>query len=93
VPPAIMAFLESSSFEDSIQIAISLGGDSDTLACITGSISEAFYKYIPLTLIDFVNSKLTDDMKETLKTFYDRYLTTYGLDYYALGSNRIDMYI
>jgi len=43
VPQAIEAFLESESFEDAIRIAISLGGDSDTLAAITGGIAEAFY--------------------------------------------------
>lgn len=43
VPQAIVAFLESSSFEDAIRTAISVGGDSDTLAAITGSIAEAFY--------------------------------------------------
>ena len=43
VPEAIIAFLESISFEDAIRNAISLGGDSDTLAAITGSIAEAFY--------------------------------------------------
>ena len=43
VPEAIIAFLESSSFEDAIRNAISLGGDSDTLAAITGSIAEAYY--------------------------------------------------
>ena len=43
VPQAIVAFLESSSFEDAIRNAISLGGDSDTLAAITGSIAEAAY--------------------------------------------------
>jgi len=43
VPEAIIAFLESTSFEDAIRNAISLGGDSDTLAAITGSIAEAFY--------------------------------------------------
>src|SRR5699024_5339278 len=43
VPQAIQAFLESTSFEDAIRIAISLGGDSDTLAAITGSIAEAYY--------------------------------------------------
>ncbi|MCK4667685.1 ADP-ribosylglycohydrolase family protein, partial [Candidatus Dependentiae bacterium] len=47
VPEAIIAFLESENFEDAIRKAISLGGDSDTLACITGSIAEAFYKEIP----------------------------------------------
>ena len=43
VPQAIMAFLESSSFEDAIRSAISIGGDSDTLAAITGGIAEAYY--------------------------------------------------
>jgi ADP-ribosyl-[dinitrogen reductase] hydrolase len=43
VPPAIVAFLESTDFEDAIRNAVSLGGDSDTLAAITGSIAEAFY--------------------------------------------------
>ncbi len=43
VPPAIVAFLESTDFEDAIRNAVSIGGDSDTLAAITGSIAEAFY--------------------------------------------------
>ena len=43
VPQAIIAFLESTDFEDTIRNAISLGGDSDTLAAITGSIAEAAY--------------------------------------------------
>lgn len=42
VPPAIIAFLESTSFENAIRLAISLGGDSDTLACITGGMAEAY---------------------------------------------------
>lgn len=43
VPEAIIAFLESNSFEDAIRNAISIGGDSDTLVAITGSIAEAAY--------------------------------------------------
>ena len=43
VPQAITAFLESTDFEDALRTAVSLGGDSDTLAAITGSIAEAFY--------------------------------------------------
>lgn len=43
VPQAIAAFLESDSFEDAIRNAISIGGDSDTLAAITGSLAEAYY--------------------------------------------------
>lgn len=47
VPPALTAFLEASDFEDAIRNAVSLGGDSDTLACITGSVAEAFYGGVP----------------------------------------------
>ena len=51
VPEAIVAFKESSSFEDAIRKAVSMGGDSDTLACITGGIAEAFYGEIPEEMI------------------------------------------
>ena len=47
VPEAMVAFLDSTDFESAIRLAVSLGGDSDTLACITGGIAEAFYKTIP----------------------------------------------
>lgn len=50
VPEAIIAFLDSKDFEDAIRLAVSLGGDSDTLACITGGIAEAYYKEIPSDL-------------------------------------------
>lgn len=43
VPEAICAFLHSDGFEHAIRLAVSLGGDSDTLAAITGSIAEAAY--------------------------------------------------
>lgn len=43
VPEAIIAFLDSTDFENAIRLAVSLGGDSDTLACITGGIAEAYY--------------------------------------------------
>jgi ADP-ribosylglycohydrolase len=47
VPEAIIAFLEATDFEDAIRNAVSLGGDSDTIACIAGSIAEAFYGGVP----------------------------------------------
>lgn len=47
VPPALIAFLESASFEDAIRKSISLGGDADTLACISGAIAEAYYGGVP----------------------------------------------
>ena len=52
VPEAMIAFLESNDFEDAIRKAVSMGGDSDTLACITGGIAEAFYKEIPAHMIE-----------------------------------------
>jgi ADP-ribosylglycohydrolase len=47
VPEAIVSFLDSESYEDAVRNAISLGGDSDTLACITGGIAEAYYGGVP----------------------------------------------
>ncbi|MDP3304581.1 MAG: ADP-ribosylglycohydrolase family protein [Erysipelotrichaceae bacterium] len=44
VPQAIRCFYEASDFEDAIRLAISIGGDSDTIACMTGSMAEAYYK-------------------------------------------------
>lgn len=74
VPEAIIAFLESDSYEDAIRNAISLGGDSDTLACITGGIAEAFYGHVPTNIIDKVRQILTVDLWEITETFCDRYL-------------------
>lgn len=68
VPEAIIAFLESTSFEDAIRNAISLGGDSDTLAAITGSIAEAAYG-IPQDIADKALSYLTLPLREV----YDRF--------------------
>lgn len=69
VPEAIIAFLDSHDFEHAIRLAISLGGDSDTIACITGSIAEAFYKTIPDKIVQFAKGKLTDEMNEIIDRF------------------------
>ena len=66
VPQAIIAFLESSDFEDAIRNAISLGGDSDTLAAITGSIAEAAYG-IPDEIKDKAWSYLDEPLKDVLR--------------------------
>ena len=58
VPPAIVAFLDSWDFESAIRLAISLGGDSDTLACITGGIAQAYYKDIPESIITEMRKRL-----------------------------------
>jgi ADP-ribosylglycohydrolase len=73
VPEAIIAFLESNDFVHTIQLAISVGGDTDTLACIAGGIAEAFYRDIPKELIDFVNSKLTVAMQRVVGKFQAKY--------------------
>lgn len=66
VPQAIVAFLESTDFEDAIRNAISLGGDSDTLAAITGSIAEAAYG-IPDWIQDKVYTYLDEPLKDVLR--------------------------
>ena len=58
VPPAIVAFLDSWDFESAIRLAVSLGGDSDTLACITGCIAQAYYKEIPDEIITEMQNRL-----------------------------------
>jgi ADP-ribosylglycohydrolase len=70
VPQAITAFLESTNFEDAIRNAISLGGDSDTLACITGGIAEAFYGGVPEDIAKKALSYLDSNMREVVKEFY-----------------------
>lgn len=69
VPQAIIAFLESNSFEDSIKKAISLGGDADTLAAITGSIAEAFYG-VPDKLIKKVKKFLPEEFIKIVDKIY-----------------------
>ena len=65
VPQAIFAFLESNSFEETIRNAISIGGDTDTIACIAGSLAESYYG-IPEELLEQVKPYLKDYMKELL---------------------------
>ena len=69
VPEAIISFLESTDFESAIRLAISLGGDSDTIACITGGIAEAYYKEIPDNIIDNVLNILPQELIEIVEEF------------------------
>ena len=66
VPQAIYTFLESNSFEERIRNAISIGGDTDTIACIAGSLAESYYG-IPENLLEQVKPYLKDYMKELLE--------------------------
>ena len=69
VPEALIAFLESSSFEDSIRLAVSLGGDSDTIACITGGVAEAYYGGVPDPIRSEVLKRLPPPFLAVLDSF------------------------
>ena len=69
VPEAIIAFLESKDFEDAVRNAVSLGGDTDTLGAITGSIAEAYFG-ISETLISECRNRINKDMRDVVDTFY-----------------------
>jgi ADP-ribosylglycohydrolase len=68
VPQAIVCFLESSDFESAIRLAVSIGGDSDTIAAITGSIAEAYYG-IPQNVKVQALKYLPEDIKKVLSNF------------------------
>ena len=72
VPQAIEAFLESTDFEDAIRIAVSLGGDSDTVAAITGSLAEAYYG-VPNALRVEAETFLDERLKAILERFEAKY--------------------
>jgi len=73
VPEAIIAFLDSHDYEDAIRKAISLGGDSDTLACITGAIAQAYYKEIPPLIVQEVHRRLPEEFLQVIHRFHARY--------------------
>jgi len=73
VPQAITAFLESEGYEDAIRKAISIGGDSDTIACIAGGIAEAFYGGVPANIESFALARLDDDLRAIISEFSQKY--------------------
>lgn len=73
VPEAVIAFLDSCNYEDAIRKAISLGGDSDTLACITGGIAEIYYRSIPKEMVSMVRRTLPEDLLLIVEKFYQRF--------------------
>ena len=75
MPPAIIAFLESTGFEDAVRNAISLGGDADTMACIAGAIAEAHYVALPAVIAEPVLSRLDDRLRGVVQEFRRRYAT------------------
>jgi len=75
VPQAIIAFLESTDYEDAIREAVSLGEDSDTPACMTGGIAQAYYREIPEKIVKKVRELLDDK----LLVIMDEFDKCYGL--------------
>jgi len=73
VPQAIRAFIDSTGFEDAIRNAVSLGGDSDTLTCITGGIAQAHYRGVPDAIKEKVYQILDDRLGEITKEFMQRF--------------------
>ena len=73
VPQAIRAFLESTDYEDAIRNAVSLGGDSDTIACMTGGIAQAYYKDIPRFIEEKVWLLLDPELRAVVQEFCVKY--------------------
>ncbi len=73
VPESLIAFIESVDYEDAIRNAVSLGGDSDTMACIAGAIAQAYYGGVPQWIVDAVEERLTEDLLEVVNRFDEVY--------------------
>ena len=73
VPEAIISFLESNDFEDAVRNAVSLGGDSDTLACITGGIAQAYYKKISTDIVTEVQNRLPGEFLPIINEFNNKF--------------------
>lgn len=73
VPQSILAFLESTDYEDAVRNAISLGGDADTMACIAGGIAEAFYGGVPTDVRAETLDRLDDRLRAVIEAFEARF--------------------
>ena len=69
VPEAMIAFLESKNYEDAVRKGISLGGDSDTIACIAGGIAQSFYQEIPTEIISNTRKRLPKEFLTVIDEF------------------------
>jgi len=75
VPEAILAFLDSDDYEHAVRLAVSLGGDADTLACIAGGIAEAYYGGVPEDIAQQALGLLDDHLREIV----DRFCIKFGV--------------
>lgn len=73
VPESIISFLESTNWEGAVRNAVSLGGDSDTMACIAGAIAEAFYGGVPVEIEAEVMKRIPEDFQKTIAVFYEAF--------------------
>ncbi len=73
VPEALIAFMESVDFEDAVRKAVSLGGDSDTIACIAGAVAGAFYGGVPGGIRARALAHLDDRLRGVVVRFVERY--------------------
>jgi ADP-ribosylglycohydrolase len=73
VPQSIIAFLESTDYEDAVRNAISLGGDADTMACIAGAIAEAHYGGVPEAIAAAALARLDERLRGVVRKFRERY--------------------
>lgn len=69
VPESLISFIESVDYEDAIRNAVSLGGDSDTMACIAGAIAQPYYGVVPNWIVDAVEDRLTEDLLDIVHRF------------------------
>ena len=83
VPEAIAAFMDGADFEGCIRLAVSLGGDSDTLTCITGAMAEAYYG-IPHELENGAMSYLPERIREVVQRFRNKFTSRFDdANYFA----------
>ena len=74
VPESIIAFLESTDFESAVRLAVSLGGDADTMGAITGGIAEAFYGGVPEHIRKEVLKRLPNEFINVMQKFYQKFV-------------------
>jgi len=73
VPEAIIAFLDSDDYESAVRLSISLGGDADTLACITGGIAEAYYGGVPADIAECGLARLDNRLRNIVNRFCKKF--------------------
>lgn len=74
VPQAITAFVESIDYEDAVRLAISLGGDSDTIACITGGMAQAFYGGVPEIIMSKAMELIDEHLRKVVTEFTRKFI-------------------